>query len=409
MKIIIEKKDANLTEMTKIGIPIPAGFVVTTEACNKYYDDSKVITQDIIDEIHSTMDKLEEVTGKSFGGDKNPLLVSVRSGARASMPGMMDTVHNLGLTDETVEVLAKETGNERFAYDSYRRFIMMFADVVMEIAKQDFEEILHEMKEEKGVELDTQLTADDLKELVVKFKELYKSKHGEDFPQDAREQLIEAVTAVFRSWDNPRANVYRRMNDIPSRWGTAVNVQEMVFGNKGETSGSGVAFSRNPATGEKKIFAEYLMNAQGEDVVAGIRTPQPIEELDKQMPETYKEFVDIVNKLENHYHDMQDMEFTIEEGKLYFLQTRNGKRTAQAALKIAVDMVEEGLVTKEQAILMMDPKQLDTLLHPAFDTAEMKKHEIIATGLPASPGAATGKICFTALEAKERHEAGEKV
>ncbi|WP_312651033.1 pyruvate, phosphate dikinase [Proteiniclasticum sp.] len=409
MKNLLGGKGANLAEMTNLGIPIPMGFTVTTEACNKYYDDNKTITQDVIDEIHTTMNKLEEISGKEFGGEKNPLLVSVRSGARASMPGMMDTILNLGLNDKTVEVVAKETGNERFAYDSYRRFIMMFADVVMEIAKQDFEEILHEMKEEKGVELDTQLTAEDLKELVVKFKEFYKSRKGEDFPQDPREQLIESVTAVFRSWDNPRANVYRRMNDIPSSWGTAVNVQEMVFGNKGDTSGSGVAFSRNPATGEKKIFAEYLMNAQGEDVVAGIRTPSPIEELDKQMPETYREFIDIVNTLENHYHDMQDMEFTIEEGKLYFLQTRNGKRTAQAALRIAVEMVEEGLVTKEQAILMMDPKQLDTLLHPAFDTAEMAKHDVIATGLPASPGAATGKIAFSAQEAKERHEAGENV
>ncbi|SFN39749.1 pyruvate, phosphate dikinase [Proteiniclasticum ruminis] len=409
MKNLLGGKGANLAEMTNIGIPIPMGFTVTTEACNKYYDDEKVITPEIIEEIHATMNKLEEVTGKSFGGTVNPLLVSVRSGARASMPGMMDTILNLGLNDETVEVVAKETGNERFAYDSYRRFIMMFADVVMDVDKKDFEEILHEMKEEKGVELDTELSAEDLKELVVKFKNYYKERKGEDFPQDPRAQLIESITAVFRSWDNPRANVYRRMNDIPSSWGTAVNVQEMVFGNKGETSGSGVAFSRNPATGERKIFAEYLMNAQGEDVVAGIRTPQPIEELEKQMPETYNQFVDIVNKLENHYHDMQDMEFTIEEGKLYFLQTRNGKRTAQAALKIAVDMVEEGLVSKEQAILMMDPKQLDTLLHPAFDTNEMKKHEIIATGLPASPGAATGKISFSALEAKERHEAGEKV
>ena len=409
MKNLLGGKGANLAEMTNIGIPIPMGFTVTTEACNKYYDDEKVITPEIIEEIHATMNKLEEVTGKSFGGTVNPLLVSVRSGARASMPGMMDTILNLGLNDETVEVVAKETGNERFAYDSYRRFIMMFADVVMDVDKKDFEEILHEMKEEKAVELDTELSADDLKELVVKFKNYYKERKGEDFPQDPRAQLIESITAVFRSWDNPRANIYRRMNDIPSSWGTAVNVQEMVFGNKGETSGSGVAFSRNPATGERKIFAEYLMNAQGEDVVAGIRTPQPIEELEKQMPETYNQFVDIVNKLENHYHDMQDMEFTIEEGKLYFLQTRNGKRTAQAALKIAVDMVDEGLVTKEQAILMMDPKQLDTLLHPAFDTEEMKKHEIIATGLPASPGAATGKIAFSALEAKERHEAGEKV
>lgn len=409
MKNLLGGKGANLAEMTNIGIPIPMGFTVTTEACNKYYDDNKVIAPEIIEEIHATMNKLEEITGKTFGGKVNPLLVSVRSGARASMPGMMDTILNLGLNDETVEVVAKETGNERFAYDSYRRFIMMFADVVMDVDKKDFEEILHEMKEAKGVHLDTELTAEDLKELVVKFKNYYKERKGEDFPQDPREQLIESVTAVFRSWDNPRANVYRRMNDIPSSWGTAVNVQEMVFGNKGETSGSGVAFSRNPATGEKKIFAEYLMNAQGEDVVAGIRTPSPIEELEKQMPETYKQFVDIVNTLENHYHDMQDMEFTIEEGKLYFLQTRNGKRTAQAALKIAVDMVEEGLVTKEQAILMVDPKQLDTLLHPAFDAKELKNHEIIATGLPASPGAATGKIAFTALEAKERHEAGEKV
>lgn len=409
MKNLLGGKGANLAEMTNLGIPIPMGFTVTTEACNKYYDDNQTITQDVIDEIHSTMNKLEEVTGKEFGGEKNPLLVSVRSGARASMPGMMDTILNLGLNDKTVEVVAEETGNERFAYDSYRRFIMMFSDVVMEIAKQDFEEILHEMKEEKGVELDTQLSAEDLKELVVKFKDFYKSRKGEDFPQDPREQLIESVTAVFRSWDNPRANVYRRMNDIPSSWGTAVNVQEMVFGNKGDTSGSGVAFSRNPATGEKKIFAEYLMNAQGEDVVAGIRTPSPIEELDKQMPETYREFINIVNTLENHYHDMQDMEFTIEEGKLYFLQTRNGKRTAQAALRIAVEMVEEGLVTKEQAILMMDPKQLDTLLHPAFNAEEMEKHDVIAAGLPASPGAATGKIAFSALEAKERHEAGENV
>ncbi len=409
MKNLLGGKGANLAEMTNLGIPIPMGFTVTTEACNKYYDDNKTITQDVIDEIHSTMNKLEEISGKEFGGEKNPLLVSVRSGARASMPGMMDTILNLGLNDKTVEVVAEETGNERFAYDSYRRFIMMFSDVVMEIAKQDFEEILHEMKEEKGVELDTQLSSEDLKELVVKFKDFYKSRKGEDFPQDPREQLIESITAVFRSWDNPRANVYRRMNDIPSSWGTAVNVQEMVFGNKGETSGSGVAFSRNPATGEKKIFAEYLMNAQGEDVVAGIRTPSPIEELDKQMPETYREFIDIVNTLENHYHDMQDMEFTIEEGKLYFLQTRNGKRTAQAALRIAVEMVEEGLVSKEQAILMMDPKQLDTLLHPAFDATEMEKHDVVATGLPASPGAATGKITFSALEAKERHEAGENV
>ncbi|MBR0575312.1 pyruvate, phosphate dikinase [Proteiniclasticum sp. BAD-10] len=409
MKNLLGGKGANLAEMTNLGIPIPKGFTVTTEACNKYYDDDKVIAPEIINEIHHTMSQLEAATGKTFGGEVNPLLVSVRSGARASMPGMMDTILNLGLNDKTVEVLAKETNNERFAYDSYRRFIMMFGDVVMEIHKKDFDAILEEMKEAKGVHLDTELTAEDLKELVLQFKAFYRSQKGTDFPQDAREQLIEAVTAVFRSWDNPRANVYRRLNDIPSSWGTAVNVQEMVFGNKGDTSGSGVAFSRNPATGEKKIFAEYLMNAQGEDVVAGIRTPSPIEELEKQMPETYKQFMDIVNTLENHYRDMQDMEFTIEEGKLYFLQTRNGKRTAQAALKIAVDMVEEGLTTKEKAILMLDPKQLDTLLHPAFNQEEMKNHPVIATGLPASPGAATGKIAFTAQEAKERHEAGEMV
>lgn len=409
MKNLLGGKGANLAEMTSIGIPIPQGFIVTTEACNKYYADDQAITQEVMDEIHATMDKLEEITGKNFGGETNPLLVSVRSGSRASMPGMMDTVLNLGLNDKTVEVLAKETGNERFAYDSYRRFIMMFGDVVMDVSKKDFDEILEEMKEERGVELDTELSAEDLKELVLKFKAFYNSKMGKDFPQDAREQLIEAITAVFRSWDNPRARVYRRMNDIPSSWGTAVNIQEMVFGNKGETSGSGVAFSRNPATGEHKIFAEYLMNAQGEDVVAGIRTPKPIEELENQLPEAYREFVDIVQKLEKHYQDMQDMEFTIEEGKLYFLQTRNGKRTAQAALKIAVDMVSEGLVTKEKAILMMDPKQLDTLLHPAFDEKALAQAEAIATGLPASPGAAAGKITFTALEAKERAEAGEKV
>ncbi len=409
MKNLLGGKGANLSEMRNIGIPIPNGFIVTTEACNKYYDDGKKLISEVVDEIQRTMDALEKDTGKKFGGDTNPLLVSVRSGARASMPGMMDTILNLGLNDKTVEVLAQESGNARFAYDSYRRFIMMFSDVVIELDKQKFEKILEEMKEEKNVELDTELTADDLKDLVKKFKDFYFEAKGEEFPQDAREQLIEAITAVFRSWDNPRANVYRRLNDIPSSWGTAVNVQEMVFGNKGETSGSGVAFSRNPATGENKIFAEYLMNAQGEDVVAGIRTPRPIEELEDQMPEVYREFVDIVAKLEDHYKDMQDMEFTIEDGKLYFLQTRNGKRTAQAALRIAVEMVEEGLVEKRKAILMMDPKQLDTLLHPAFNQDDMAHHEVLTSGLPASPGAATGKISFSAQEAKERHEAGEKV
>ncbi|MCM8710420.1 pyruvate, phosphate dikinase [Clostridium sp. SYSU_GA19001] len=409
MRELLGGKGANLAEMTSLGIPVPQGFTVTTEACNKYYDDGKVIAQEIIDEIYATMAKLEEITGKKFGSVENPLLVSVRSGARASMPGMMDTILNLGLNDETVEAMAKLTNNERFAYDSYRRFIQMFADVVMGVEKRHFEDIMDEMKEAKGVKLDTELDANDLKELVKKFKEYYKSVKGEDFPSDPKAQLIEAVTAVFRSWDNPRAIVYRRMNDIPSSWGTAVNVQSMVFGNKGDNSGTGVAFSRNPSTGEKKIFAEYLMNAQGEDVVAGIRTPSPISKLQEDMPEVYNEFVEIVNKLENHYRDMQDMEFTIEDGKLYFLQTRNGKRTAQAALKIAVDLVEEGMVTKEEAILKVDPKQLDSLLHPAFDAAELKAAKVIAKGLPASPGAACGKIAFTAEEAKERAEKGEKV
>jgi pyruvate, orthophosphate dikinase len=409
MKELLGGKGANLAEMTSLGIPVPQGFTVTTEACNKYYDDGKVITQEIINEIHETMAKLEEISGKKFGSVENPLLVSVRSGARASMPGMMDTILNLGLNDETVEAMAKLTGNPRFAYDSYRRFIQMFADVVMDVEKRNFENILDEVKEAKGVKLDTELNADDLKEVVKKFKAFYKSAKGEDFPSDPKLQLIESITAVFRSWDNPRAIVYRRMNDIPASWGTAVNVQAMVFGNKGETSGTGVAFSRNPSTGEKKIYAEYLMNAQGEDVVAGIRTPEDISTLEQRNPEVYKQFMDIVHTLENHYKDMQDMEFTIEDGVLYFLQTRNGKRTAQAALKIAVDLVEEGMATKPEAILKVDPKQLDSLLHPAFDAADMKAAKVIAKGLPASPGAACGKITFTAEEAKERAEKGEKV
>ncbi len=409
MKNLLGGKGANLAEMTNIGIPVPQGFTVTTEACNKYYDDGKIIAEDIINEIHKMMEELENISGKKFGSLENPLLVSVRSGARASMPGMMDTILNLGLNDETVEVMANKTGNPRFAYDSYRRFIQMFADVVMEVEKRSFEDIMDEMKAERGVKLDTELNAEDLKELVGKFKIHYKNSKGEDFPSDPTVQLIESIKAVFRSWNNPRANVYRRMNDIPGSWGTAVNVQEMVFGNKGNTSGTGVAFSRNPSTGEKKIFAEYLMNAQGEDVVAGIRTPQNIEELAKENPAVYEEFMSIVGTLENHYRDMQDMEFTIEEGKLYFLQTRNGKRTAQAALKIAVDLVEEGRLTKEQAILKVEPKQLDTLLHPAFDGAALKATAVIAKGLPASPGAACGKVTFTAEEAKERHEKGEKV
>jgi pyruvate, orthophosphate dikinase len=395
--------------MTTLGIPVPQGFTVTTEACNKYYDDGKQISEDVKSQIFEHLTKLEEIAGKKFGDLQNPLLVSVRSGARASMPGMMDTILNLGLNDETVEVMSKLTNNPRFAYDSYRRFIQMFADVVMDVEKKLFEGLMDEMKEAKGVKFDLDLDADDLKKLVGQFKELYKKEKGEEFPSDPKDQLIESITAVFRSWDNPRANVYRRMNDIPSSWGTAVNVQEMVFGNKGETSGTGVAFSRNPSTGEKKIYAEYLMNAQGEDVVAGIRTPEDISTLETRNPEIYKQFMGIVNTLEGHYKDMQDMEFTIEDNKLYFLQTRNGKRTAQAALKIAVNLVEEGVLSKAEAILKVEPKQLDTLLHPAFDSADMAKTTPIAKGLPASPGAACGKVCFTAEEAKERHEKGEKV
>ncbi|HAT4185008.1 TPA: pyruvate, phosphate dikinase [Clostridium perfringens] len=409
MKNLLGGKGANLSEMTILGIPVPQGFTVTTEACNKYYEDDKKISQDIIEEIENKMSELEKITGKKFGSLENPLLVSVRSGARVSMPGMMDTILNLGLNDESVEAMAKLTNNPRFAYDSYRRFIQMFADVVMGVEKRLFEDLLYEVKEEKGYKIDTDLTAEDLKDLVVKFKALYKKEKGEDFPSNPKEQLIEAVTAVFRSWNNPRAIVYRRLNDIPGEWGTAVNVQEMVFGNKGETSGTGVAFSRNPANGDNELYGEYLMNAQGEDVVAGIRTPEPISHLEAQNPEIYKQFTDIVNTLEKHYRDMQDMEFTIEDGKLYFLQTRNGKRTAQAALKIAVDLVEEGMLTKEEAILKVEPKQLDTLLHPAFASDGLKEAKIVAKGLPASPGAACGKIAFTAEEAKERKANGEKV
>ena len=409
MKNLLGGKGVNLCEMTKIGVPVPQGFIVSTEACNQYYEDGKNLATSIEQEIYETMTKLESITGKQFGGKNNPLLVSVRSGARVSMPGMMDTILNLGLNDEVVEVISKSTNNERFAYDSYRRFIQMFSDVVMGIEKKSFEHLMDQMKEKKGVKLDTELDANDLKELVKQFKEYYKKEKGEEFPSDPKKQLIEAVVAVFRSWNNPRAIVYRRMNDYPSSWGTAVNVQEMVFGNKGEQSGTGVAFSRNPSTGENKIFAEYLMNAQGEDVVAGIRTPEPIETLEKRNPAIYKEFMDIVEKLEKHYKDMQDMEFTIEEGKLYFLQTRNGKRTAQAALKIAVDLVEEKLINKEEAILKVEPKQLDTLLHPTFDPQVIKNSTPITKGLPASPGAATGKIAFTAQEAKERAANGEQV
>jgi pyruvate,orthophosphate dikinase len=409
MRNLLGGKGANLAGMTRIGIPVPQGFTVTTEACSQYYDDGRKISQEITAQIYAYMADLEKITGKQFGSSVNPLLVSVRSGARVSMPGMMDTVLNLGLNDETVEVMAKLTKNPRFAYDSYRRFIQMFSDVVMNIEKRIFENQLHDMKEAKGYKFDTELTAEDLKELVVQFKEIYRRQKGEDFPADPKEQLIDAITAVFRSWDNQRAVIYRRLNDIPGSWGTAVTVQEMVFGNKGETSGTGVAFSRNPSTGEKKIYAEYLMNAQGEDVVAGIRTPEDISTLQQKNPEVYNEFVKIVKVLEHHYKDMQDMEFTIEEGKLFFLQTRNGKRTAQAALKIACDLVEEGILTKKQAVLKVDPKQLDTLLHPAFDAADLKAAAVIAKGLPASPGAACGKVCFTAEEAKSRNENGEKV
>jgi len=409
MKNLLGGKGANLADMTSLGIPVPQGFTVTTEACNKYYEDGKLITPEIVREIHTKMTELENITGKKFGSLENPLLVSVRSGARASMPGMMDTILNLGLNDNTVEVLAKTTNNIRFAYDSYRRFIQMFADVVMNVEKRNFENIMDKMKEEKGVKFDTELDGDDLKILVKQFKEFYKENKGEEFPSDPERQLIESISAVFRSWDNPRANVYRRLNDIPSEWGTAVSVQEMVFGNKGETSGTGVAFSRNPSTGEKKIYAEYLMNAQGEDVVAGIRTPQDISMLEKDMPKVYGQFMKIVNTLETHNKDMQDMEFTIEDGKLYFLQTRNGKRTVQAALKIAVELVEEGMLSKREAIMKVEPKQLDSLLHPNFDTDELKKSIVIAKGLPASPGAACGKVYFTAEDAKAKHETGDKV
>lgn len=409
MKNLLGGKGANLAEMTSLGIPVPQGFTVTTEACNKYYEDGKLISQDIINEIYEKLKVLEEETGKKFGSVTNPLLVSVRSGARVSMPGMMDTILNLGLDDDSVEALAKLTNNERFAYDSYRRFIQMFSDVVMGVEKRLFEDLIDKVKAKKGVYFDTDLDANDLKELVLEFKNLYKKEKNEDFPTDPKVQLIEAITAVFRSWDNPRAIVYRRLNDIPGEWGTAVNVQQMVFGNKGETSGTGVAFSRNPATGENKIYGEYLMNAQGEDVVAGIRTPQPISKLEEQNPKIYNQFVNIVNKLEKHYKDMQDMEFTIEDGVLYFLQTRNGKRTAQAALKIAVDLVNENMLSKEEAILKVEPKQLDTLLHPTFDMENLKTVKAVAKGLPASPGAACGKIAFTAEEAKERNGNGEKV
>ncbi|MFI3167697.1 MAG: pyruvate, phosphate dikinase [Bacillota bacterium] len=407
-KELLGGKGANLAEMTNLGMPVPYGFTVSTEACNKYYDDGKVITEEVVAQIFEAMKVMEKQAGKEFGSVENPFLVSVRSGARASMPGMMDTILNLGLNDATVEGLATLTGNPRFAYDSYRRFIQMFSDVVMGVEKAKFERILDEVKKSKGVELDTELSADDLKELVVKFKAFYKEEKGEEFPQEPTEQLIESVKAVFRSWDNPRAIVYRRKNDIPASWGTAVNVQSMVFGNMGETSGTGVAFTRDPSTGEKKLYGEYLMNAQGEDVVAGIRTPQPISHLQEQNEEIYNQFVTIANTLENHYRDMQDMEFTIENGKLFMLQTRNGKRTAASALRIAIELVNEGMITKEEALMKIDPKQLDALLHPQFDASELKKAEVIAKGLAASPGAACGKVVFTAEKAVEMKAAGEK-
>ena len=409
MREVLGGKGANLAEMTKLGMPVPQGFTVSTEACTRYYADGKVIKEDIVEQIFAALAETEKIAGKKFGDEENPFLVSVRSGARASMPGMMDTILNLGLTDVSVQGLAKKTNNEHFAYDAYRRFIAMFSDVVMEIPKSKFEAVLDEFKENKGVKFDRDLSAEDLKEVVVRFKAIYKEAMGVDFPQDPKVQLMEAVKAVFRSWDNPRAIYYRRMNDIPGDWGTAVNVQAMVFGNMGETSGTGVAFTRNPSTGENKLYGEYLLNAQGEDVVAGIRTPQPIAQLQEQMPEVYQQFVDIAGKLEAHYRDMQDMEYTIEEGTLYMLQTRNGKRTAQAALKIAVDLVDEGVLTEEEAVLKVEPKQLDSLLHPAFDAAELKKAPVIAKGLPASPGAGAGAMYFTAEAAAEHGKAGEKV
>ena len=409
MRELLGGKGANLAEMTNLGMPVPQGFTVTTEACTRYYQDGRTIAPEIQEEILTYLAKLEEITGKQFGSAENPLLVSVRSGARASMPGMMDTILNLGLNDTVVVGFAKKTNNPRFAYDSYRRFIQMFSDVVMELSKKRFEEIIDEVKAAKGVTQDVELDTDDMKGLVDRFKAFYKEEKGEDFPQDPKVQLMEAVKAVFRSWDNPRANVYRRMNEIPYDWGTAVNVQSMVFGNSGDRSGTGVAFTRNPATGEKALFGEYLINAQGEDVVAGVRTPSPISKLKEEMPEVYQQFADTANKLEQHYKDMQDMEFTIEDGKLYMLQTRNGKRTAAAALKVAVDLVDEGMIDEKTAVLRVEPKQLDSLLHPQFDAEALKKAAVIGKGLAASPGAACGRVVFTAEEAKEWHDNGEKV
>ena len=404
MRNLLGGKGANLAEMTSLGMPVPQGFTVTTEACNAYYKDGKVISKNIINQIDDALRETEKIVGKTFGDPNDPFLVSVRSGARASMPGMMDTILNLGLNDEAVLGLAKLTNNPRFAYDSYRRFMQMFADVVMDIDKEHFESLLTQMKKNKGVKEDTELNADDMKRLVEQYKAKYLELKGEAFPQDPKTQLIEAITAVFRSWDNPRANTYRRLNHIPYEWGTAVNVQSMVFGNMGEDSGTGVAFTRNPSTGENEFYGEYLFNAQGEDVVAGIRTPKPISELKKDNPQLYKDFIEIAKKLEKHYRDMQDMEFTIERGKLYMLQTRNGKRTAQAALKIAIDLVKEGLLSEKEAVMKVEPKQLDSLLHPQFDPKALKKASVLTTGLNASPGAATGRAVFTADDAKKMFE-----
>ena len=409
MRNLLGGKGANLAEMTNLGLPIPQGFTVTTEACTDYYNNGRTISEDIQQQIFTALADLEKKQGKKFDDTENPLLVSVRSGARASMPGMMDTILNLGLNDVAVEGFAKKTGNPRFAYDSYRRFIQMVSDVVMEVPKSLFERVLDEIKAAKQVKFDMELTAEDLQEVIARFKAIYKDKMGEDFPQDPKVQLMEAVKAVFRSWDNERAIVYRRMNDIPGDWGTAVNVQAMVFGNMGETSGTGVAFTRNPSTGAKGIYGEYLINAQGEDVVAGIRTPQPITKLEQDLPECYKQFMEIAMKLEAHYRDMQDMEFTIENGKLFFLQTRNGKRTAQAALQIACDLVDEGMITPQEAVTRIEAKSLDQLLHPTFDPEALKAGEVIGQALPASPGAAAGKVYFTAEEAKQAHEQGERV
>ena len=409
MRNLLGGKGSGLAEMTRIGLPVPQGFTITTEACTRYYEDGKKIGEDIIEQIEAALKTAEEINGKKLGDVNDPFLVSVRSGARVSMPGMMDTILNLGLNDDTVTGLAKLTNNERFAYDSYRRFIQMFSDVVMEIEKNKFEAILDAVKEENGAEQDTDLDADALKEVVVRYKKLYKEEKGEEFPQEPKKQLFLAVEAVFRSWDNPRAIVYRRLNDIPGDWGTAVNVQAMVFGNMGNDSGTGVAFTRNPSTGEKKLYGEFLVNAQGEDVVAGIRTPQPISELNTSIPSVYEQFVETAKKLETHYKDMQDMEFTMERGKLFMLQTRNGKRTAAAALRIAVDLVNEGLLTREEALMKIDPKQLDALLHPTFDPKALKAATAIAKGLPASPGAACGQVFFTADDAVAAHKSGQKV